>query len=253
MLEPNSPWHGTSNGYARYGCRCASCVTARSQYVGARKIRVKNSLKVNDTRHGTSTGIQAGCLCSFCISARKTYRKGEHSRYARNAKQKYSSRSIPQIESDRIRLRPLGLKKCNRCYQEQNFDAFSFKASEPDGLRSYCDLCETERKREQRYGDYKTLWLSLGIEVGTCALCNSTFDHVDHIYPRSSDGPDESWNLQPLCASHNLSKNANQPEEYYLHLMRVPEEADKIKVQVALDRYLKLVKPQLIARGILPT
>lgn len=56
-------YHGTSNGYANFRCRCDLCKQAYSEW---RKSRLDSySLK-----HGTVTAYKYGCRCESCKEAR---------------------------------------------------------------------------------------------------------------------------------------------------------------------------------------
>ena len=52
-----------------------------------------------------------------------------------------------------------------------------------------------------------------------CAVkgCRKRKDiEADHIVPIANGGPDCRWNLQPLCGSHNASKQASDPVDWQL-------------------------------------
>lgn len=64
---------------------------------------------------------------------------------------------------------------------------------------------------------------------GTCARCHSELVpfagepnslDVDHIVPRSYGGPDELWNLQPLCATCNRAKGDSEAHDYRPRLIQ---------------------------------
>jgi len=64
---------------------------------------------------------------------------------------------------------------------------------------------------------------------GSCARCHAELNpfpgdpnsmDVDHIIPKSLGGPDDLWNLQPLCARCNRSKGASESTDYRPPLVR---------------------------------
>ena len=64
---------------------------------------------------------------------------------------------------------------------------------------------------------------------GSCAKCHTELNpfpgdpdsmDVDRIIPVSLGGPDDLWNLQPLCASCNRSKGASESIDYRPPLVR---------------------------------
>jgi 5-methylcytosine-specific restriction endonuclease McrA len=55
----------------------------------------------------------------------------------------------------------------------------------------------------------------LAIQNRRCAYCSEIDNlHLDHATPLSRGGSDALWNLQWLCAFHNMSKNAKTDPEY---------------------------------------
>ena len=53
------------------------------------------------------------------------------------------------------------------------------------------------------------------LQGGACAYCQETQDlHIDHIQPLALGGSNWPWNLQMLCASHNISKGARTDAAY---------------------------------------
>lgn len=59
------------------------------------------------------------------------------------------------------------------------------------------------------------------LQRGRCACCaGSIVDryHVDHVYPLSKGGSNESKNIQLLCPECNLRKRAKQPHEFMREL-----------------------------------
>lgn len=51
-----------------------------------------------------------------------------------------------------------------------------------------------------------------------CRLCGSIlYLEVDHIVPRSEDGPDELWNLQILCKECHGKKTHDDQKKYGSH------------------------------------
>lgn len=60
------------------------------------------------------------------------------------------SRSPEQVNADRVRLRPDGLKKCFKCHEVKPLDKFGKSMSQADGLASRCRECTKEYS--QKFG-----------------------------------------------------------------------------------------------------
>lgn len=55
----------------------------------------------------------------------------------------------------------------------------------------------------------------LRLQRGRCAYCDQADDlHLDHAIPLSRGGSNWPWNLQWLCAQHNVAKGAKTDAEY---------------------------------------
>lgn len=55
----------------------------------------------------------------------------------------------------------------------------------------------------------------LKLQNGRCAYCDATVNlHLDHAIPLARGGSNWPWNLQWLCAHHNISKGARTDAEY---------------------------------------
>lgn len=64
-------------GYSRFGCRCAVCRKARSDYVREYRTSDRTDLPPGDPRHGKrSTYIMRGCKCELCMEAVRAYARG---------------------------------------------------------------------------------------------------------------------------------------------------------------------------------
>lgn len=123
--------HGTNNEYANYGCRCAACRAAASQYQAQRKRTVPCSVcgKVIwrhnksgkctscvqlipiEERHGTETGYSKGCRCSACRGAaaearrRRRAANPEHEReYQRTYQRRRYWKSLTPMQRATSRL-----------------------------------------------------------------------------------------------------------------------------------------------------
>jgi hypothetical protein len=80
--------HGTNNGYAHYGCRCAECRAAHAAYYRTHqriRYRRKKGLpddyafpaRTKELIHGTHDGyVNRGCRCDECKAAAAGYRAG---------------------------------------------------------------------------------------------------------------------------------------------------------------------------------
>lgn len=90
LADQSDKHHGTTTGYG-YGCRCARCVKAKSDYTahvresmtdedrerkrqqrrsGILKHREELLRNPDDPRHGSKTGYDYGCRCDRCKAAK---------------------------------------------------------------------------------------------------------------------------------------------------------------------------------------
>lgn len=70
-------WHGTTNGYTNYGCRCTVCCDANT--AASLSWRSRNGrLGIHgprEPRHGTRTEyVKHRCRCDECRAAETAYR-----------------------------------------------------------------------------------------------------------------------------------------------------------------------------------
>lgn len=67
-LPPDSPKHGTKQGYDYYRCRCEDCTEAWRLEI--RRRRAIRKVKSWDAPHGTLSGYTNwGCRCQGCTEA----------------------------------------------------------------------------------------------------------------------------------------------------------------------------------------
>lgn len=142
--------------------------------------------------------------------------------------EKLLSRTDKEIESDRLRARPNGTKRCRECLTNLTFDAFHRDAWSRDGLRSTCSSCTTDHTRRE----LTEYWVKTGIPI-ECYLCGGHYDHADHVIPRYLGGPDELHNILPMCVYHNCSKGAI-PLDQWLY-RKHPHDMERVLRKVIFD------------------
>lgn len=89
-LDPDSPAHGTVNGYGNRGCRCDACREAhrKSHSAYMKRVRETGELANGDVQHGTSYRYDVGCRCDACREA--------HNAKSRATKQRLRERRAKQ-------------------------------------------------------------------------------------------------------------------------------------------------------------
>ena len=156
--------------------------------------------------------------------------------------------------AERGRVYPPPAKTCGACGETKPAGDFPFRKGALDGLGWRCRPCQSAYYRTWRRRDpvarraYGAAWRSAcrrkgapgtfspadvlrlwHRQRGECARCGVRFGkrpedggyHVDHVTPVSRGGSNWPRNLQLLCPTDNLRKNAKTPAEYTLYLRRL--------------------------------
>lgn len=123
---------------------------------------------------------------------------------ARAATLRLRARTSEEVQADRDRLHPDGMKACRYTAAHSGplvLSEFFFSRSRPDGLSERCRACAGRAYRRTAM----TYWRSQGIPF-VCVYCGGPFEHVDHVVPTTRGGTDDPTNLVPACTSCNTSK-----------------------------------------------
>ncbi len=114
-----------------------------------------------------------------------------------------AERSATELSSDQERLHPDGLKRCRKCKQWLNLQAFSLKRRTADGLNPNCRDCDNRGVRTIASFDERGL--------DKCVYCMGAYEHADHVLPTALGGLDLMENLVPACARCNHKKRDKNP------------------------------------------
>ena len=102
------------------------------------------------------------------------------------------------------------LKLCMAFYLKERMVTIEDDAYTITNWRVYQNVDGMEKIKEQtrkRVADHRARQRLLSIgKSDTCVYCGKNADTIDHIIPRSKNGPDEDWNLVLCCKSCNSSK-----------------------------------------------
>jgi 5-methylcytosine-specific restriction endonuclease McrA len=162
--------------------------------------------------------------CKVCRSAEATEQYKTDKRKLLTAKRAYEEN--PDLLRARQRLYrerdPARSKDTQRRYRDKNRDSLNasgaeYRSANPEKVRA-----ASQRMRAMRKGapgshtsdDIKALFAS---QRGLCVACRASIKggyHVDHTMPLSRGGTNDKTNLQLLCPTCNLSKNARDPIEF---------------------------------------
>lgn len=136
--------------------------------------------------------------------------------YARRRTARRAARTPAQIEADRRRLRPDGLKRCRRGHKAP-LDAFPSSVARADGLADLCSPCGAAANAARRTGRYVEEWVEA--DAFRCGICLGDLGpedeiHADHVIPLNRGGPDVPENVRPAHAACNVGKGDHLPVEY---------------------------------------
>lgn len=175
------------------------------------KCRVEKPLGEFHRDASKRDGREYACKVCRHEKARRRTASGRKAEEERRRATRLSARTPEQIEADRARLRPDGLKKC-RSGHWLPFEEFCVDVAAPDGLRSKCRPCAGEVLAAWKYGAYAPSWEERGLYG--CYLCGAPYEHADHKHPKALGGVDDPENLAPACAACNLSKSDTPLEDW---------------------------------------
>lgn len=190
------------------------------------------------TDRGNPDGLRYDCkTCSAATSYDRNHQilpTGETVviRRKRQGVEKYKARTPAQVIDCRERLRPDGLKKCTKCQEKKEFNQFSPKPSEADGLSMYCKQCRRRSDRARRSRAWERYWRSHGIPL-ECYVCEEPYEEADHVVPVALGGPDEVCNLLPICMKCNRGRDGKFMEPLTKWLRRTrPERYTQVLTKV---------------------
>lgn len=190
-----------------------SATTKTCRICGAVKT-LEEFARKRDTRDGRRARCRA-CVRAYDRSRTSATPEAREAKRTRNTAEAAvrRSRTPEQIEADRTRLHPDGMKTCPRCATAKEFADFTRDVAQVDGLRTKCRACKRiedslaagkplRREIDTAHGDHRDLW-------DRCALCGSDeIVGLDHVVPKP-DGADDWRNLTPLCGTENRSKGSH--------------------------------------------
>lgn len=92
-----------------------------------------------------------------------------------------------------------------------------YRASDPLRYRRYLHVRRTRLSATNENYESGYIKILLKLQRGKCALCRCLIKscyHVDHIKPISKGGTNGKYNIQLLCPTCNLTKNASDPIDF---------------------------------------
>lgn len=181
-----------------------------------------------------SDGLSSECKnCGKTRQARnRQTTKGYDSDAHKRRRRRNLERTSDQVESDRLKARPTGKKKCKKCKTVHALDVFYNDRGAKDGLGDLCKPCSNETNRTIRRAPYLAYWNSRNIPQ-ECYLCGGPYDHVDHVIPLELEGPDEMFNMLPMCTYHNVGKR-DTPLDQWLY-DKYPYDMERVLRKVIFD------------------
>src|SRR5690606_11793974 len=129
---------------------------------------------------------------------------GKNAECLRAHRERLRSRTPAQVEADRRRLRPSGVKRCRVCREELPFSAFAGNRTQADGLNQRCMRCNNASLLRRALPRWEAL------DTWGCVYCGAEFEDLDHVIPRALGGTDDPINCVPSCATCNRSKRDRQ-------------------------------------------
>lgn len=146
--------------------------------------------------------------CRFCQRAGekinykpKPYKARDRSKaakYDRARRNRLKSRSKHEIEIDRNRVHPLGVKSCKPCNKVLDLADFEPRKLNIDGLDYKCRECRIKSRIFSRRRKKIKYWKNKGIPI-QCYVCGGDYDDADHVIALNNYGPDDMSNMLPMC------------------------------------------------------
>lgn len=192
------------------GWRGRYCFTPQGALVSKTCSLCRDLLSIDEFNKNSSKKYGLASACRVCsgkynrIWAGRSTGQGKTIGADRYALRRESNRkrTEEEVDRDRKRLRPSGLKKCTGCQTTKSLDMYYTSRNYEDGLQYKCKDCTIEA-RDKKYREY---WISNNIPLA-CYVCHGEYEHSDHVVPSSLGGPDSPENRLPMCGYHNISKN----------------------------------------------
>ena len=203
----NPPLYRVYDGETLVLKRCAKCEQHKKPTAFHKDASRKDGLML---RCRECCGVNVNRKPLTVEEKRRRQRKYDAAYKARNRK-----RSTAQIEKDRKRLRPEGVKKCRECLKTKPLIYFANTIAYGDGLETRCKMCDTERRLKVDVSRLLRRWEDLGLYA--CVYCDAPFEDIEHTIPRAQGGTDHIENLVPSCANCNRGpggKHARTPAEW---------------------------------------
>lgn len=84
-LPLDAPWHGTTNGYGNYRCRCVPCTTASTDAKFKQTlVRAARAAAGAPVPHGVNGYGNYRCRCEVCTTAVTEYRAARREKWSRD-------------------------------------------------------------------------------------------------------------------------------------------------------------------------
>lgn len=157
-------------------------------------------------------GIQSKCISCHLESSKKNYQETyekDPTIYVDRAEARrliLKGRTDQEVNEDRERLRPDGVKACRKCGVIQPLGNYYNQRVRSDGLTSHCKECDTINAKLRYQETYIGYWEGSGIPL-VCYICQEPWEEVEHVVPEDLDGTDDLSNLLPACKSCNRGGN----------------------------------------------
>lgn len=199
--------------------QCVECRREQDRKVTQKRRERTESQILQDRRRLRPTGrkICPGCSKEFALEEFGRNRNtadgcgGRCKKCLRNKNAKranvLSARSVEQVEQDRARIRPEGVKRCRSCSEAKTFGNFSLSLRNADGLFDICKACVSDATATRA----NVMSQLVHLYGGVCLHpdCNSRDLTIDHVVPLKMGGANDIGNYQLLCRSHNSRKGAS--------------------------------------------
>lgn len=165
---------------------------------------------VTEFHKNARAGDGLKCWCKDCgkLASAKWFAKNPERSKANAAKWRESNHKKHHADSAKWRAE-------NPERAKENFA--KWYAANPELNRIYS---HNRRARERANGGRLSPGLAaklFKLQRGKCACCNVSIadgNHLDHVIPVATGGPNEDWNMQLLCGPCNMSKGAKHPIDF---------------------------------------
>lgn len=173
----------------------------------------------------TKTERHARGQCKLCVCRAGAAWKAANPEMGKASNAAYRAANQERIRANRAAYRDSNKEAirarqaARRAANPEKMRAYSaaYAAANPEARRTY----EANRRARKRNAegshtaaDVNTLFT---LQKGKCACCKTSIKdgcHVDHIMPLVKCGSNDKYNLQLLCPTCNMSKNAKDPIEF---------------------------------------